>query len=94
MLSLYGQETNYVWMNIYVFSVCRLFYSYHTWSIHICTLSYPFLFYSCGSLKHYECDFSEVILTLGRSRTVMEFLCAAKEKKRSFRVFVAEGAPR
>ncbi|MCE0480927.1 hypothetical protein HAX54_038158 [Datura stramonium] len=24
----------------------------------------------------------------------MEFLCAAKEKKRSFRVFVAEGAPR
>lgn len=38
--------------------------------------------------------FSEVILTLGSSRTVMEFLCAAKEKKRSFRVFVAEGAPR
>lgn len=38
--------------------------------------------------------FSEVILTLGNSRTVMEFLCAAKEKKRSFRVFVAEGAPR
>ncbi|KAI3968152.1 hypothetical protein MKX01_018455 [Papaver californicum] len=37
---------------------------------------------------------NEVILTLGRSRTVMEFLCAAKEKKRSFRVFVAEGAPR
>lgn len=37
---------------------------------------------------------SEVILTLGRSRTVMEFLSAAKEKKRSFRVFVAEGAPR
>ncbi|KAH7548539.1 hypothetical protein JRO89_XS14G0159100 [Xanthoceras sorbifolium] len=28
------------------------------------------------------------------SRTVLEFLCAAKEKKRSFRVFVAEGAPR
>jgi hypothetical protein len=25
---------------------------------------------------------------------VLEFLCAAKEKKRSFRVFVAEGAPR
>jgi translation initiation factor eIF-2B subunit beta len=24
----------------------------------------------------------------------LEFLCAAKEKKRSFRVFVAEGAPR
>ncbi|PIN00020.1 hypothetical protein CDL12_27477 [Handroanthus impetiginosus] len=23
----------------------------------------------------------------------MEFLCAAKEKRRSFRVFVAEGAP-
>jgi translation initiation factor eIF-2B subunit beta len=39
------------------------------------------------------CD-SEVILTLGRSKTVKEFLCAAKEKKRSFRVFVAEGAPR
>ncbi|KAF3639359.1 putative acetylglutamate kinase, chloroplastic-like [Capsicum annuum] len=39
-------------------------------------------------------SFSEVILTLGNSRTVMEFLCAAKEKKRSFRVFVAEGAPR
>ena len=37
---------------------------------------------------------SEVILTLGSSRTVLEFLCAAKEKKRSFRVFVAEGAPR
>ncbi|KAL9257216.1 Translation initiation factor eIF2B subunit beta-like protein [Drosera capensis] len=36
---------------------------------------------------------NEVILTFGRSRTVMEFLCAAKEKKRSFRVFVAEGAP-
>ncbi|CAH9099004.1 unnamed protein product [Cuscuta epithymum] len=37
---------------------------------------------------------NEVILTLGSSRTVMEFLFAAKEKKRSFRVFVAEGAPR
>lgn len=37
---------------------------------------------------------NEVILTLGRSRTVKEFLCAAKEKNRSFRVFVAEGAPR
>ncbi|KAI5681687.1 hypothetical protein M9H77_02915 [Catharanthus roseus] len=37
---------------------------------------------------------NEVILTLGSSRTVVEFLCAAKEKKRSFRVFVAEGAPR
>ncbi|KAM7265017.1 hypothetical protein ACFE04_002700 [Oxalis oulophora] len=37
---------------------------------------------------------NEVILTLGSSRTVFEFLCAAKEKKRSFRVFVAEGAPR
>ncbi|KAK9283353.1 hypothetical protein L1049_011595 [Liquidambar formosana] len=37
---------------------------------------------------------NEVILTLGSSKTVMEFLCAAKEKKRSFRVFVAEGAPR
>ncbi|KAK4424845.1 hypothetical protein Salat_1678100 [Sesamum alatum] len=36
----------------------------------------------------------EVILTLGSSRTVMEFLCAAKEKNRSFRVAVAEGAPR
>ncbi|PON78681.1 Initiation factor 2B-related [Trema orientale] len=37
---------------------------------------------------------NEVILTLGSSRTVLEFLCAAKEKQRSFRVFVAEGAPR
>ncbi|KAL6851708.1 hypothetical protein ACP4OV_020272 [Aristida adscensionis] len=37
---------------------------------------------------------NEVILTLGRSKTVKEFLYAAKEKKRSFRVFVAEGAPR
>lgn len=37
---------------------------------------------------------SEVILTLGSSRTVTEFLFAAKEKKRSFRVYVAEGAPR
>ncbi|CAN8260169.1 unnamed protein product [Cochlearia groenlandica] len=37
---------------------------------------------------------NEVILTLGSSRTVLEFLCAAKEKKRSFRVFIAEGAPR
>ncbi|KAK3024995.1 hypothetical protein RJ639_044372 [Escallonia herrerae] len=37
---------------------------------------------------------NEVILTLGTSGTVIEFLCAAKEKKRSFRVFVAEGAPR
>ncbi|KAL1811701.1 hypothetical protein ACET3Z_021766 [Daucus carota] len=37
---------------------------------------------------------NEVILTLGSSTTVIEFLCAAKEKKRSFRVFVAEGAPR
>ncbi|KAG7016634.1 Translation initiation factor eIF-2B subunit beta, partial [Cucurbita argyrosperma subsp. argyrosperma] len=37
---------------------------------------------------------NEVILTLGSSRTVLEFFCAAKEKKRSFRVFVAEGAPR
>ena len=37
---------------------------------------------------------SEVILTLGSSKTVLAFLCAAKEKKRSFKVFVAEGAPR
>ncbi|KAK4748402.1 hypothetical protein SAY87_014988 [Trapa incisa] len=37
---------------------------------------------------------NEVILTLGSSRTVLQFLCAAREKKRSFRVFVAEGAPR
>ncbi|CAI9284388.1 unnamed protein product [Lactuca saligna] len=37
---------------------------------------------------------NEVILTLGSSGTVIEFLCAAKEKKRNFRVFVAEGAPR
>ncbi|KAL3329110.1 hypothetical protein AABB24_036290 [Solanum stoloniferum] len=37
---------------------------------------------------------NEVILTLGSSRTAFEFLCAAKEKKRSFRVVVAEGTPR
>ncbi|KAK8921894.1 hypothetical protein KSP39_PZI020525 [Platanthera zijinensis] len=37
---------------------------------------------------------NEVILTLGRSKTVKEFLFAANEKKRSFRVFIAEGAPR
>ncbi|KAF3972289.1 hypothetical protein CMV_004201 [Castanea mollissima] len=37
---------------------------------------------------------NKVILTFGRSRTVKEFLCAAKEKKRSFGVFVAEGAPK
>ncbi|KAG6421815.1 hypothetical protein SASPL_118372 [Salvia splendens] len=37
---------------------------------------------------------NEVILTLGSSQTVKEFLLAAKEKNRSFRVFVAEGAPR
>ncbi|RDX58257.1 Translation initiation factor eIF-2B subunit beta, partial [Mucuna pruriens] len=37
---------------------------------------------------------NEVILTLGSSKTVLEFLCAAKEKKRSFKVVVAEGAPR
>ncbi|GLJ40595.1 hypothetical protein SUGI_0838010 [Cryptomeria japonica] len=36
---------------------------------------------------------NEVILTLAHSRTVMKFLCEAK-KKRSFQVFVAEGAPR
>lgn len=38
--------------------------------------------------------FSEVILTLGRSRAVLEFLSAAKIKERSFRVFIAEGGPR
>ncbi|XP_027165888.1 translation initiation factor eIF-2B subunit beta-like [Coffea eugenioides] len=37
---------------------------------------------------------NETILTLGWSRTVLEFLLAAKDKKRSFHVFVAEGAPR
>ncbi|RDX82463.1 Translation initiation factor eIF-2B subunit beta, partial [Mucuna pruriens] len=37
---------------------------------------------------------NEVILTLGSSKTVLEFLYAAKEKQRSFKVFVAEGAPR
>ncbi|KAG5560412.1 hypothetical protein RHGRI_003656 [Rhododendron griersonianum] len=37
---------------------------------------------------------NQVILTLGHSRTVLEFLSAAKDKKRSFRVFIAEGAPR
>ncbi|KAK3016941.1 hypothetical protein RJ639_007568 [Escallonia herrerae] len=37
---------------------------------------------------------NEIIFTLGRSRTVLEFLCAAKQKQQSFRVSVAEGAPR
>lgn len=36
---------------------------------------------------------NEVILTLGRSRTLLQFLREAK-KKRSFQVFIAEGAPR
>lgn len=36
---------------------------------------------------------NEVILTLGRSQTVLQFLLEAK-KKRSFQVFIAEGAPR
>ncbi|KAH9681879.1 hypothetical protein WN943_029157 [Citrus x changshan-huyou] len=37
---------------------------------------------------------NEVILTLGHSKFVKEFLCAAKEKKRSFEVFIADGAPK
>ncbi|KAK2643720.1 hypothetical protein Ddye_018915 [Dipteronia dyeriana] len=37
---------------------------------------------------------NEVILTFGWSRFVLEFLKAAKEKKRSFHVFIAEGAPK
>ncbi|KAK9182961.1 hypothetical protein WN944_026109 [Citrus x changshan-huyou] len=37
---------------------------------------------------------NEVILTLGHSMFVKEFLCAAKEKKRSFEVFIADGAPK
>ncbi|XP_050371952.1 uncharacterized protein LOC126789916 [Argentina anserina] len=37
---------------------------------------------------------NEVILTLGHSRTVKNFLYAATEKKRSFQVYVAEGAPK
>eukprot|EP00250_Pteridium_aquilinum_P015953 c22857_g1_i2 orf=155-949(-) len=36
---------------------------------------------------------NEVILTLGRSRTLLHFLCEAK-KMRAFQVFIAEGAPR
>ncbi|XAR62677.1 hypothetical protein NMG60_11017523 [Bertholletia excelsa] len=36
---------------------------------------------------------NEVILTLGHSRTVLEFLSAARDKKRSFQVVVVEGAP-
>lgn len=36
---------------------------------------------------------NEVILTCGRSRALLQFLLEAK-KKRSFQVFVAEGAPR
>ncbi|KAL2634935.1 hypothetical protein R1flu_006414 [Riccia fluitans] len=36
---------------------------------------------------------NEVILTLGRSRTLLHFLLGAK-KKRSFQVVVAEGSPR
>ncbi|KAL7601772.1 hypothetical protein Lser_V15G21835 [Lactuca serriola] len=54
-------------------------------SIHFC--SFP-------QVEGKHIHHNEVILTLGSSRTVIEFLCAAKEKKRSFRVFVAEGAPR
>lgn len=37
---------------------------------------------------------SEMILSLGRSKFVKEFLCAAKKKKRSCQVFIAEGAPK
>ncbi|GAY45433.1 hypothetical protein CUMW_089480 [Citrus unshiu] len=37
---------------------------------------------------------NEVILTLGHSKFVKEFLCAAKEKKCSFQVFIADGAPK
>jgi len=36
---------------------------------------------------------SEVILTLGRSRSLLKFLLEAK-KKRSFQVVIAEGAPK
>eukprot|EP00250_Pteridium_aquilinum_P015954 c22857_g2_i2 orf=281-1489(-) len=43
------------------------------------------------ALEHIHQD--EVILTLGHSRTLFQFLCEAK-KKRSFKVFIAEGAPR
>ncbi|KAI5070276.1 hypothetical protein GOP47_0014619 [Adiantum capillus-veneris] len=43
------------------------------------------------ALEHIHQD--EVILTLGHSRTLLQFLCEAK-KKRSFQVFIAEGAPR
>ncbi|XP_022744565.1 translation initiation factor eIF-2B subunit beta-like [Durio zibethinus] len=43
---------------------------------------------------HQKYLFLEVILTFGSSRTVLQFLCVAKERKRSFLVLVAEGAPR
>lgn len=36
---------------------------------------------------------SEVILTLGRSRSLLKFFLEAK-KKRSFQVVIAEGAPK
>lgn len=54
-------------------------------------ISFPYVLNHVSDWTYFS---SEVILTLGSSRTVLEFLCAAKEKKRSFRVFVAEGAPR
>lgn len=66
-------------------SECQLHFIHP--NIKVCHLSYSFILL----ILHF---FSEVILTLGSSKTVLEFLCAAKEKKRSFRVFVAEGAPR
>ncbi|EFJ06519.1 hypothetical protein SELMODRAFT_186716 [Selaginella moellendorffii] len=56
-----------------------------------------------GEIENYHSEISEqalehihqneVILTLGRSRSLLHFFREAK-KKRSFQVFVAEGAPR
>lgn len=43
------------------------------------------------TLQRIHC--SEVILTMGRSKTLLNFLSEAK-KKRSFQAVVAEGAPR
>ena len=82
------------------FIIFLLFYSISfTDNAH---MSFPLYFFIYASFYHlldlliltFKCISSEVILTLGSSRTVLEFLCAAKEKKRSFRVLVAEGAPR
>ncbi|KAH9764225.1 translation initiation factor eif-2b subunit beta [Citrus sinensis] len=50
--------------------------------------------YFSTNTQYYILLISEVILTLGHSKFVKEFLCAAKEKKCSFQVFIADGAPK